>query len=130
MTPRVSCVALGLTVVLGLTMACSLLSTGPAATVSRFYGLLEKGKIEDAQKLLSSRVVGQLGTAKMRAALEAGAQDISKKQGIRDIKVQKEEIQGDLASVTVLITYGNGSTDTENAKLVKERGSWKLDISK
>jgi len=128
MTPHYRRLAVGL--VLFSTTACSLLSPGPAATVSRFYRHLEKGEIEDAQKLLSSKLVGQLGAGKLRAGLEGAAREISGKQGIRNIAVQKEEIQGELATVTIVVTFGDGSTKTDNSKLVKEQGRWKLDASK
>jgi Domain of unknown function (DUF4878) len=128
MTPRYHRLAIGL--VLLSTVACSALSPGPAATVSRFYRHLEKGEIEDAQKLLSSKLVGRLGADKLRSGLGAAAGEISGKQGIRNLEVQKEEVQGELATVTVLIAFGDGSTKTDNSKLVKEQGAWKLDASK
>ena len=122
--------SVALTLFLVSAIACSLLSAGPADTVQKFFRHLEKGQIADASALLSSRAVGQVPPEKLRSGLENGARQIASKGGIRSVKVQKEEIQGELASVTLLITYGNGSTESDNSKLVKEDGRWKLAPSK
>ena len=122
--------SLALALVLVSAIACSLVSSGPAATAQQFYRHLEKGQIEDAHTLLSSTALSQLPAEKLRSGLEAGARQIASRGGIRSIKVEKEEVQGELASVTLLITYGNGSTETDTSKLVKEKGRWKLAPSK
>lgn len=128
MTGRLLLAALGLSLIPGI--ACSLLSKGPGATVRAFYLHLGKGEIDAAQQLLSSKVAAQLGAGKMRSVLESTARDIAKKQGISGVEVTREDVQGELASVTVLVTFGDRSTKTDDGKLVKEEGQWKLEASK
>ena len=112
------------------TAGCGLFSAGPGATSTAFYRHLEKGEIEAARQMLSSGFVAQLGEQKVRSALEQGAREISEKNGIKSIDIEREDVQGELATVSVRVTYGNDSNDTQNLKLSKENGEWKITPSK
>jgi len=39
-----------------------------------------------------------------------------------------ENITGETAWVTVEITYGDGSSETDSMDLIKEDGRWKIDV--
>ena len=129
MTLQTRSLILGLALILMATVTCSL-SQGPGGAVTSFFRHLEKGEITEAQGLLAAKVVGRVDASKLRAGLETMAREISAKQGIKNIQVQKEEVQGELATVETLITLGDGSTKADTTKLVKEQGAWKLDVSK
>ena len=126
MTPRRCSLALGL--VLCSTVACSLVEPGPGATLIQFSRHLEQGEIEDAQNLLSSNTLEQVGAAKLRTLLGGSARDITEKQGIDNIEIQDEEIQGELATATSVVTFGDGSMSTQTANFINEQGQWKIDL--
>lgn len=111
-----------------LTVAC--FASGPESTVKRFYGAIEDGKIDDASELLSSRILGMLGPDKLRQALSKQALEVKKKGGIKSIDILEMNEVGEVAEGKVKITYGDGSESTEDVKLIKEEGKWKLDADK
>lgn len=114
--------------VLLLTVAC--FASGPEATVKRFYGAVEDGEIEKATEMLSSRILGLLGPDKLRTALSKQAIEIKKKGGIKSIDVIEMNEVGEIAEGKIKITYGDGSEQTEDVKLIKEEGKWKLNAEK
>jgi hypothetical protein len=111
--------------------SCTIFRPGPAATVRKFYKAVEAGELNEAINLLSGQARSQLGDQKLRAALAETAREIKQqRQGIKSIEVVSEEVQGQIASATLLITYGNGSTRRDVTKLVMENNSWKITMSK
>jgi hypothetical protein len=114
--------------VLLLTVAC--FASGPEATVKHFYGAVEDGEIEKATEMLSSRILGLLGPDKLRTALSKQAIEIKKKGGIKSIDILEMNEVGEIAEGKIKITYGDGSEQTEDVKLIKEEGKWKLNAEK
>lgn len=111
-----------------LTVAC--FASGPESTVKRFYGAIEDGEIDKASELLSSRILGMLGPDKLRQALSKQALEIKKKGGIKSLDILEMNEVGEVAEGKVKITYGDGTESTEDVKLIKEEGKWKLDADK
>ena len=115
-------------------IAAALLVTGcaksPESTVESFYKAVEKGEIAEAQTYVSSQVIGMLGPQKMAAALAEQSEQMRKCGGIKSIDV-KLVGQGEVRSGTSTVTYaGQCPAKTENSKLVKEDGKWKIGANK
>ena len=55
---------------------------------------------------------------------------ISGKKGIKSIKIPEEKIVGDTATVQFIINYGDGSTEQDDEKPIKQDGKWKLTAPK
>jgi hypothetical protein len=92
---------------------------------------VESGQITDAINLLSNQLRSGFGDQKLRAALTNQAQTIRQQhKGIKALDTQKEDVLGETASVSTLITYLDGSTQQDVTKLVLENGSWKISPSK
>lgn len=127
-------VKIGLLMVIGyLIMAvagCGMFDSSPASVVKKFNQLVQDGEINAAMKMMSGRAIRTLGEDKMRRALEASTKEIKKKGGVKELKITKEEITGDLAEVEGTVIYGNGSTSNDIAKLIKENNEWKIDLKK
>lgn len=120
-----------LTVLLAGSLSCVLFRPGPAATVKKFYLHMDKGELDEGIHLLSIQIRSQMGDQKLRIALAEAARTIKQqKQGIKSIEVVSEDIQGQIATSTLLITYGNGARERDVSKLVKERDEWKIAMSK
>ena len=58
-------------------------------------------------------------------------QSMDEKGGLKEIKIQSEEISEDgmTAKVEVLLTYGDGSTEEQTSKYKKVDGKWKMNNS-
>lgn len=112
------------------TMSCSLLGQGPGAVVKSFLYAVDKGRTDAAMDYISVRVKAQLNPEKMKAGLQSQTQDFKAKDGIDSIEVLQEKETGDVADVSVRVTYGNGTTEIKVGKLVKEDGAWKIGMSK
>src|SRR5581483_10823278 len=46
--------------------------------------------------------------------------------GIASVDTTNEKIEGDTATVAYTVRWGNGRSDSETMKLVKENGVWKV----
>ncbi len=122
---RTVCFALS---VLWLVAGCQL--GGPEAVVKKFYRAIEKGNLEEAMSLLSSRITKTLGEEKMKSGLAEVARDMQQKGGVKSLEVTEVNVTGEIADAQVKLVFGNGSIDTEKVKLIKEEGSWKIDAEK
>lgn len=109
---------------LAFVAGCGLMNSGPAATVKAFYKEVETGKLTEATDRLTGPMVQMLGKDKLKAAFGAQTEKIKQKGGIKSVETKSEEINGEMATVEVLITYGNGSTETDKNKLIKGEKGW------
>jgi hypothetical protein len=110
-----------------LTLACG---RSPGSTVKEFYEAVSKGRTDDAIELVSAQVVNSIGRDKLRLGIQNSAQQILNKGGVKDLEITEEKVSGDVASVTIIIKYGNDTQEIENVRLVKEDGNWRLQPSK
>ena len=51
---------------------------------------------------------------------------IKKKGGVKAIDLLSEDITGDLAKVTIVMRYGNGTIDTTTMNMLREGNEWKI----
>ena len=103
-------------------------STGPGNTVQKFFQAVDKGQIEEAMGYLSSSTLQTLGTDKWRAALVEASSQMAAEGGLRSVKIVEENVNGEIAQVTVSITVGDGTEETESIDLIMEDGDWKIHI--
>lgn len=103
---------------------CGLMDSGPASTVKAFYKETESGKLAEAVERVSGPMVQMMGKDKLKASLAHQTEKIKKKGGIKSIETKSEEINGEMATVEVLLTYGDGSTETDKNKLIKGDKGW------
>ena len=101
-------------------------SSGPPATVQRFYRAVESGEVKVASEMVSGSMVSMMGPKKLEAALQSETAKISRKKGIQLIEILSEEIDGQTAEVRVRVTYGNAETDEENLNLTRIDGRWMI----
>lgn len=116
-------------IVLSIT-ACSSFDS-PSSVVKKFYEYLEAGKVNDAYELIAKdgkEMLKQYGGGV--SALSDLTSEIKNKGGLKAIKIESEEITGDMAKVVFVITYGNGTTKNDDEELIKEQKSWKITVSK
>jgi len=105
-------------------------SSGPDGTVKAFFKALDAGKVEEAVGYLSSSTLSTLGHDKWRSALASAAKEMQDKGGLSSIKIVDKSVHGDVATVTVKLTFGDGSSETDTIHLLKEDGDWKIDMTR
>ena len=102
----------------------------PESTVESFYRALAKGEITEAKGYVSAQLIGMMGGGKLSAALSSETERIRACGGIKSIEV-KMQGEGEIRSGTATVTYsGKCPPKTENTKLIKEDGKWKITASK
>ena len=114
---RRAMVPLVIVVLLALTMAGACNGAGgnsPSAAVRAYYSAMEKGDVEALEKVTTP------GMAQLLVGFEEFVKALLAEQG--KITNIVEKIDGDTAVVTV--TFENGKT--EDAKLIKDGGKWKV----
>ncbi|HET9227497.1 MAG TPA: DUF4878 domain-containing protein [Thermoanaerobaculia bacterium] len=114
--------------VLALLVACA--GRTPSSAVKSFYRAVEKGDTDTAISLITPELVGLVGENKIRAGLQDQGLKIKQKGGISAIEIRDEAVVGEIATLTAVLTFGDGSSDTEKTKLRKMNGEWKIQPEK
>lgn len=109
-------------------LACA--GSSPSSAVESFYDAIGEGKTDDALGLLSERTVATIGKDKLRAGLQNASRKALDKGGIKEVRITDEQVASEIANVTAVVTYGNGTTESEKVKLVKEGAGWRLQPDK
>jgi hypothetical protein len=109
-------------------LACA--GSSPSSAVKSFYNAIGEGKTDDALGLLSEQTVATIGKDKLRAGLQGATRKAMDKGGIKEVQITDEQIVNEIANDTVVVKYGNGTTETEKVKLVKEGAGWRLQPDK
>lgn len=109
---------------LGALAGCA--GSSPSATIKAFYNAVGKGETEEAMGLVSQQTVSMIGKEKLRAGLQEATRKMLAKGGLQGIEIADEKVAGDVAMVTALLKYGNGTQEREVNDLAKENGAWRL----
>lgn len=128
MKPKIKILSAFVALVLSM-LACSVFSTGPGKTVQNFFNALEGGKIQEAKSYLSNHTLQSLGTDKWDSVLTQMSQAINTKGGINKLDITEENVNGDIAKVSVQISFGNDTQETSVLDLIKENNKWKLELN-
>jgi hypothetical protein len=67
-----------------------------------------------------------IGKEKLRAGLQEATRKVLAKGGLQSVDIVDEKAAGDVADVTALLKYGNGTQEREANQLAKENGAWRL----
>ena len=70
--------------------------------------------------------LGALGGELLRAACAQQAREMSQRGGLVSIEVVAEAVRGNIATVTTLTTYGDGTTSERDSELTRLDGAWKI----
>lgn len=123
-------ILLTVTVILS-TIGCGLFTKSPSDVVKTAYMAANEGNYSEADKYLASEVINALkgGLGPVSGGGAKGLWDeITRKRTIDKVEIVKEEIRGDVATVSYKIYYKDGSNIEESQMVVKERGDWKVNI--
>ena len=113
-----------------LLAACS--GDKPESVVEQFYEAAAKGDVEDATDLISFANVpaNQMVAAKGKVQMVVGEMNtrISANEGLDEVKIVETNLDesGKTAQVKATLVFNNGKEKTENVRLIKDDGDWKL----
>jgi hypothetical protein len=105
-------------------------SGSPSSTIKEFIHKVEKSDFEGALGCiaLEGKTLDKDSKGKLMLLISMAKGELDKKKGMKSMDVITETIapDGNNATVKMKLTYGDGSTNEEDYKLVKEEGKWKL----
>ena len=107
-----------------LTAGCGYWTSGPSQTVKRFWAHLERGEIEEVEELISKDSPGNRESQKQ--ALAYLPLLLKERGGVESLEVEKEDIVGEVADVSFVVTCKDKSAFRYRNILVREGGEWKL----
>jgi Domain of unknown function (DUF4878) len=113
----------------GAILAWACAGRSPSSAVKAFYKAVANGETNEAIALFSKQTIATVGKDKLRAGIQEATRNALAQGGIQELQITDEKIAGDVANVTVLIKYGNGTQESEEVQLVKEIG-WRLQPEK
>jgi hypothetical protein len=103
---------------------------GPGKTVENFHRSLETGDLDQAISFFSSSITDNFGQDKIKLVMSQAVSQTKEKGGIKSLKINSEEITGDVAKVNYTIIYGDDSSTTDTIELIKENDQWKINLTK
>ena len=102
----------------------------PRSTTKSFFSAIEQGEFAEA---LHYTTLGDEGDTELYCAImEKERKSIAEKGGIAKVEIIGEEPSledENQMTLTIKITYGNGSTHEEVCKLLKLDNRWKIDVN-
>lgn len=116
-------ILIGVTATIGI-MLNGCFRPSPGTVFKNYMKSLEKGKIDEAMKFYPDSFSQTFGQDKVRVVTVQSSQEIQAKGGIKSLKINQEDVQGDLATVKFTIVFGNGSTEADEIQLLKHDGQW------
>jgi hypothetical protein len=131
-------VSLSVVALLFVMTSCSSKQYTPSGIVKAIYGQLQKGNYEKAIEIMFENATNKdekTDAKQIKETVKAFAEkvkgSIEEKGGLRSFEIVKETIaeDGKSAQVTVKATYGDGSTEEDTNRFVKnEDGKWEMNI--
>lgn len=110
-------------------IGCGSSPSTPEDVAKEFLMRVEKGS-SSALDLFSPEIVQMIGKEKLLKAIEEQSQNMKSKGGIKNIDVTNVKVEGDEAMMKVTTNFNDGSSETEDMKLIKKDGDWLITISK
>lgn len=128
-------IAIGL-LLAGVTVGCSGSGgSGPGAVVQDFAQRLEGGNCDGLREVISSNGREMAGpkleqVCKMGAEARKTDPEKAKQQGLKELHILEEKVEGERATVRVQAEQNNGQKDGAPATfiLVQEENQWKIDL--
>ena len=114
----------------GLVLVVACAGRTPSSVVQAFYKAVANGDSDTAIGLLSQKTIASVSREKLKAGLQEASRNVLKKGGLTEVQITNERTAGEVASVSMILKYGNGEQEMEELDLVKEDDSWKIEPKK
>lgn len=115
-----------------IVMACS--SNTPGGAALKYYNDVKNGNYEAYVEGIAFKeeITAEDKEQFVTLMKEKADKEYKKKEGISKVEMLSEEMaeDGQTATVTMKITYGNGETKESDVAMVLKDGAWKMDMKK
>ena len=115
-----------------IVMACS--SNTPGGAALKYYNDVKNGNYEAYVEGIAFKeeITAEDKEQFVTLMKEKADKEYKKKEGISKVEMLSEEMaeDGQTATVTMKITYGNGETEESDVAMVLKDGAWKMDMKK
>lgn len=115
-----------------IVMACS--SNTPGGAALKYYNDVKNGNYEAYVDGIAFKeeITAEDKEQFVTLMKEKADKEYKKKEGISKVEMLSEEVEedGQTATVTMKITYGNGETEESDVAMVLKDGVWKMDMKK
>ncbi len=115
-----------------IVMACS--SNTPGGAALKYYNDVKNGNYEAYVDGIAFKeeITAEDKEQFVTLMKEKADKEYKKKEGISKVEMLSEEVEedGQTATVTMKITYGNGETEESDVAMVLKDGAWKMDMKK
>ena len=115
---------IGAAILLSLLTACG--SQNPSSVVKDAILALEKGEITEAKSYMDDSVKNAQNEGRVSAAMSAKTVKIKRHGGISNVEITKEGVTGEVADISYVIHFKDGSNITDSDRLIKTRSGWKI----
>lgn len=112
-----------------LVISCGSSPSTPEDVAKEFMSRVEKGS-SSALDFFSPELIQMIGKEKLQKSIEEQSVEIKKKGGIKSVEVTDLKIEGEEATMNVITNFNDGSSETEDMKMIKKDGDWLITISK
>lgn len=104
--------------------------SGPGAVYTDIMNNIEKGNIEKAMASIhiDGSAAALMGEDKLKAMLTELSEDISKRGGIKKVKILSEDIDGVTGKIKAETIMGDGSSETDDINFIRIDGKWKMKL--
>jgi predicted SnoaL-like aldol condensation-catalyzing enzyme len=121
-----------------LAASCGGGGNSPSGITKSIYSQFQKGNYEKGVKVFVAHLdsdeegIADEKQQVITAFTEKAKASMDKQGGIKSFKIVKETISEDglKATVELITTYGNGSTEDESLQFAKKDGKWKILFNK
>ncbi|HXG92514.1 MAG TPA: zinc-ribbon domain-containing protein [Blastocatellia bacterium] len=97
-------------------------SQSPGDSMKKLISALESGD----RATVRSLVAKSEGESAVDELFRDAADDMRRAGGVDTVSINKEDVNGDTATVQFEVKYRNGKSDRDTVRLIKEDGVWKL----
>lgn len=115
-----------------IVMACS--SNTPGGAALKYYNDVKNGNYEAYVEGIAFKeeITAEDKEQFVTLMKEKADKEYKKKEGISKVEMLSEEMaeDGQTATVTMKIAYGNGETEESDVAMVLKDGAWKMDMKK
>lgn len=117
---------IGAAILLALLSACG--SQSPSSVVKDAILALEKGEITEAKSYMDYSVKNAQNEGRVSAAMSAKTVKIKRHGGISNVEITKEDVTGEVADISYVIHFKDGSNIIDSDRLIKTRSGWKISL--
>lgn len=99
--------------------------SGPADAIEEFLQLVNEGNCQEAMAMIGGDLLA-LGNEMLQAVCVQRVQEMSQRGCLVSVDIVAQTVQGNIATVSTLTRYGDGTTNEQDNVLTRLDGAWRI----